>query len=89
MKERLRLYQERNKTLPKKVIVFRDGVSEGQFEAVLEEELPGIRKAFRAFQSYKPKLTIAVCRKRHHTRFFPMDPVVRCCEPLRDVKVHM
>ena len=40
--------------------------------------MPEIRKAFDRFSTpgnpYRPKLTIVICGKRHHTRFFPMDP---------------
>ena len=71
MKERLTEYRNRNKKLPERVIVFRDGVSEGQFDTVLKEELPDIKAAFRAFSQYNPKLTVVICGKRHHTRFFP------------------
>ena len=39
--ERLRLWQKRNQDrLPNKVIVYRDGVSEGQYDLVREQELP-------------------------------------------------
>ena len=71
MKERLTEYRNRNKKLPERVIVFRGGVSEGQFDTVLKEELPDIKAAFRAFSQYNPKLTVVICGKRHHTRFFP------------------
>ncbi len=44
---------------------------------VVEEEMPAIRAAFRKFdapqQKYLPKLSIVVCGKRHHTRFYPTD----------------
>ena len=40
--------------------------------------MPLIKKAFRKFDTaqgpYMPKLTIVVCGKRHHTRFFPTEP---------------
>lgn len=77
MEERLRLYQSKKKALPRRIIIYRDGVSEGQFNLVIQEELPEIKKAFEAFgnakQPYRPKLTIVICGKRHHTRFFPTD----------------
>lgn len=38
MVERLMVFRERRKTLPKRIIIFRDGVSEGQFLTVLEHE---------------------------------------------------
>lgn len=77
MEERLKLYQSKKKTLPRRIIIYRDGVSEGQFSRVIEMELPQIVKSFEAFgnakQPYRPKLTIVICGKRHHTRFFPTD----------------
>ncbi|EGO01021.1 hypothetical protein SERLA73DRAFT_167206 [Serpula lacrymans var. lacrymans S7.3] len=79
MVERLTLWKSRNgNKLPERVLVYRDGVSEGQFPIVRIDELPEIKKAFRKFDTpqkpYKPKLTIVVCGKRHHTRFYPTEP---------------
>lgn len=77
MEDRLKLYQKHKKALPRRIIVYRDGVSEGQFNTVVEEEYPQMVKAFESFgnakQPYKPKLTIIICGKRHHTRFFPAE----------------
>ncbi|THH04985.1 hypothetical protein EW145_g5129 [Phellinidium pouzarii] len=72
--ERLIEYSKRQKSLPERVIVFRDGVSEGQFDQVLIHELPEIQAAFRSFKDYRPKLTISICGKRHHARFYPTKP---------------
>lgn len=73
--ERLRLWQKRNKGgLPNKVIVYRDGVSEGQYRLVLENELPAFEKAFDSLYGAKakhPKISIIIVGKRHHTRFYP------------------
>ncbi|KAF7292384.1 Argonaute-like protein [Mycena chlorophos] len=55
---------------PKRIIFFRDGVSEGQFKQVLEQELPLIKKACASL-NVNPKITILVVGKRHHVRFFP------------------
>ena len=50
---------------------------QGQFNIVREVERPQIFEAFRAFGTpkapYKPKLTIIICGKRHHTRFYPTE----------------
>lgn len=75
MIERLKLYEARNKALPERVILFRDGVSEGQFDKVLTDELPKIREAFRRVYKEKkqPQLMICICGKRHHARFYPAD----------------
>jgi eukaryotic translation initiation factor 2C len=73
--ERLRLWQKRNQNkLPNKVIVYRDGVSEGQYRIVLESELPAFEKAFDKLYGAKakhPKISIVIVGKRHHTRFYP------------------
>jgi hypothetical protein len=73
--ERLQLWQKRNQNrLPNKAIVYRDGVSEGQYRLVLENELPAFEKAFNKLYGAKakhPKISIIVVGKRHHTRFYP------------------
>lgn len=52
-------------------------VTQGQFAIVVAEEMPEIKKAFQKFstpqKAYSPKLTIVICGKRHHTRFYPTD----------------
>ncbi|CAI2171336.1 1168_t:CDS:2 [Funneliformis geosporum] len=51
-----------------------DGVSENQFEQVLEFEIEAIKCACKSLDvNYKPTLTFVVVQKRHHTRLFPMD----------------
>jgi len=74
---RLELFKLKNRLLPTRVLVYRDGVSEGQFLTVVKEELPLIKAAFRRFstaqKAYEPALTIVICGKRHHTRFYPTE----------------
>lgn len=67
---RIKAYQAKNGTkLPQRIIVYRDGVSEGQFAIVRAEELPQIKKAIQSFSTaqsrYNPKLTIIICGKRY------------------------
>lgn len=71
-KSRIELWQKHNKgqTL-ENIVIFRDGVSEGQFSQVLDKELPLIRAACRVKCKSVPKLTIIVSVKRHQTRFYP------------------
>eukprot|EP00249_Psilotum_nudum_P010610 c22645_g1_i2 orf=439-2946(-) len=58
---------------PQQIIIYRDGVSESQFEHILQEELLAFKKVFHQLsESYNPKVTIIVVQKRHHTRFFPV-----------------
>lgn len=62
-----------NADLPKYIMFFRDGVSEGQFQRVLQMELPQIRSAIdkKYGRAAKPLLFVAVCGKRHQVRFGP------------------
>lgn len=74
--ERLRLWQKFNQNrLPENIIIFRDGVSEGQFSQVLDKELPFIRGACKSTYpaNKSPKISIIVSVKRHQTRFYPTD----------------
>ncbi|CAK3778709.1 argonaute 7 [Lecanosticta acicola] len=65
------------KTLPDRILFYRDGVSENQFATVKQNELAAIERASkeagRVFgkPDYKPLNTAVVCTKRHQTRFFP------------------
>ncbi|KAK0482092.1 argonaute-like protein [Armillaria luteobubalina] len=57
---------------PKRILFYRDGVSEGQFQEVLDKELGALKKACEELR-IKPKITVIVVGKRHHVRFFPTD----------------
>lgn len=74
---RLVLWRAKNKVLPKNILVYRDGVSEGQYDIVIKDELPLLRNACQELypqaaqkQGY-PHITIIIVGKRHHTRFYP------------------
>jgi eukaryotic translation initiation factor 2C len=78
LQSRLRLWAKNNKgRLPENILIYRDGVSEGQYEIVLDQELPLLRKAcketYPATDSQKglPHMSIIIVGKRHHTRFYP------------------
>ena len=75
MQERLRLWINQNNRTPAKILVYRDGVSEGQYKTVLEDELVQIREACKEIYEHRPqpKINIVVVGKRHHTRFYPTD----------------
>ena len=63
-----------NKVFPKKMVFYRDGVSEGQFSLVLRHEMNKIREACQSVNvAYKPAITFVVVQKRHHTRLFAAD----------------
>lgn len=72
--ERLNLWQKKNGKLPGKIVLYRDGVSEGQYSLVLERELPPFYAAFTKKYGDKkkwPSLAVIIVGKRHHTRFYP------------------
>jgi eukaryotic translation initiation factor 2C len=62
---------ERTSSPLKRLIFYRDGVSEGQFQQVLDQELPQIQSACREF-GLQPKITLIIVGKRHHMRFKPL-----------------
>ncbi|XP_038711450.1 protein argonaute 2-like [Tripterygium wilfordii] len=67
--ELVETYARLNKAKPDKIVVFRDGVSEGQFDMVLNEELVDMKRAFGTI-NYSPAITMIVAQKRHQTRLF-------------------
>lgn len=74
--ERLKLWRDKaNGNLPKRIIVYRDGVSEDQYDDVLRFELIRIRKACDKVYGKKREVEIAlvIVAKRHHVRFYPTE----------------
>ncbi|KAG4066948.1 hypothetical protein HA402_007696 [Bradysia odoriphaga] len=72
--EHLRFYLKKNGHLPNKILYYRDGVSEGQFQQVMASEKMAMVRACNEVEpgyEHKVKMTIIVVQKRHHTRFFP------------------
>lgn len=71
-REQLIYFFRATKAKPEHIIYIRDGVSDGQFEQVLNTEMKAIRSACTGLQTdYQPAITFIVVQKRHHTRFFP------------------
>jgi eukaryotic translation initiation factor 2C len=64
--ERLELWRKVNRNLPNKIIIFRDGVSEGQYNLVLDQELPPIQEAFKKLYGNSTKWP-KVRRRNPHT----------------------
>lgn len=59
---------------PLRIILYRDGISEGQFLHVLQHELTAIREACIKLEAeYRPGITFIAVQKRHHTRLFCAD----------------
>ncbi|KAH9610803.1 hypothetical protein KSS87_009985 [Heliosperma pusillum] len=63
-------YEKINGVKPKKLLIFRDGVSDGQFEMVLHEELLDLKREMKA-NGFSCSVTLIVAQKRHQTRLFP------------------
>uniref|UniRef100_A0A915CI33 Uncharacterized protein n=1 Tax=Parascaris univalens TaxID=6257 RepID=A0A915CI33_PARUN len=71
VRERLVSFYKETHLKPSRIIVYRDGVSEGQFAEVLREEMQGIRTACLMLSAdYRPPITYIVVQKRHHARMF-------------------
>ncbi|KAH9167484.1 Piwi-domain-containing protein [Lactarius sanguifluus] len=75
----LRYFLHINRVCPKRVIFYRDGVSDGEFQAVEEVEIKALSDAWNRFAELPeagiPKgiaipLLFIVVGKRHHLRFF-------------------
>ncbi|KAG8898512.1 hypothetical protein FRC01_010881, partial [Tulasnella sp. 417] len=56
---------------PRRILFYRDGISEGQFKECKDFEVVQIFKACDRLNIPRPKLTFVVVGKRHHIRFFP------------------
>jgi len=57
---------------PKRIIYFRDGVSEGQYQHVLQQEVHDMKALLKtANPNLNIPFIVIVGSKRHHVRFFP------------------
>jgi eukaryotic translation initiation factor 2C len=67
----LKAFMHRNGgNMPKRIIIYRDGVADNQFEAVLQREVVAYKNAVESFGYPDDSVQIAVimCQKRHSTR---------------------
>lgn len=67
-------WNARNGSYPRRILIYRDGVSEGQYKMVKDEEEPQLRAACAELYTPAmgmPQMTIIIVAKRHHTRFAP------------------
>ncbi|KAK3033545.1 hypothetical protein RJ639_034006, partial [Escallonia herrerae] len=73
IRDHLVAFRKATSRKPLRIIFYRDGVSEGQFNQVLLHEIDEIRRACVSLEEkYLPPITFVVVQKRHHTRLFPM-----------------
>ena len=69
----LKDYAKQNRgQYPERIVYYRDGVSNHQFEQCIRTEVAAIKDSIIALKC-GAKLTAVVVQKRHHIRFFPVD----------------
>jgi eukaryotic translation initiation factor 2C len=68
----LQRFYELNRVAPQRIIFYRDGVGNAQFEMIRRNEIYSIRRACTAVggASYRPELIFIVVQKRTHCRLF-------------------
>ncbi|KYM80325.1 Protein argonaute-2 [Atta colombica] len=67
----LNIYYQETKSPPRRLIYYRDGVSEGQLPQVMFYEINAIKNAIKRFNKDNIEVTCMVVQKRHHVRLFP------------------
>lgn len=71
MRELLLDFYKSSGQRPDHIIIFRDGVSESQFNQVLNVELNQIIKACNLLdENWYLKFVVIIAQKNHHTKFF-------------------
>ncbi|XP_059726572.1 piwi-like protein 2 isoform X2 [Haemorhous mexicanus] len=70
LSQALKRFYELNHSLPMKIVVYRDGVSDPQLDTVLKYEVPQLQKSFHTFQNYQPSLVVMVVQKQLSTNFY-------------------
>jgi len=57
--------------LPEKIIIYRDGVSDGDLKQVEEIELSDLIESFKSYPGqYNPMVSLIIVQKRINTRVF-------------------
>ncbi|KAL1798315.1 hypothetical protein ACET3X_002352 [Alternaria dauci] len=87
--DRLGAWYDKYGRLPSNIIYYRDGVGDSQYVEVLNREVGEIETAFSTIKAKenitsieKPRITVVIVTKRHHTRFYPRSEVpTKNCEP--------
>ena len=71
MTKALTKFYDKLQVLPSMIMVYRDGVGDGQLDAVKETEIQAILNSFADLgQNYNPSLFFVVVKKRINQRFF-------------------
>ncbi|GMS96326.1 hypothetical protein PENTCL1PPCAC_18501, partial [Pristionchus entomophagus] len=72
-RERIQEFYDNVGSLPKHIIMYRDGASDTQVKKIAYEELESLERALETFDLESKKdvtITYICAAKRHHTRFF-------------------
>nr|XP_041576551.1 piwi-like protein 2 [Taeniopygia guttata] len=88
LSQALKRFYELNHTLPMKIVVYRDGVSDPQLDTVLKYEVPQLQKSFETFQNYQPSLVVIVVQKQLSTNFYCLTGEELVSPPLGTVIDH-
>ncbi|KAL4701714.1 hypothetical protein H8959_015718, partial [Pygathrix nigripes] len=67
----LRAWNSCNEYMPSRIIVYRDGVGDGQLKTLVNYEVPQFLDCLKSIgRGYNPRLTVIVVKKRVNARFF-------------------
>ncbi|KAM6232194.1 LOW QUALITY PROTEIN: piwi-like protein 2 [Spheniscus humboldti] len=77
----LQHFHEMNHCLPKKIVVYRDGVSDSQLDTVLKYEIPQMQKCFDTFENYQPSMVVMVVQKQISTNFYTVEHAEQFASP--------
>ncbi|XP_046398495.1 piwi-like protein Ago3 [Ischnura elegans] len=74
MANALKKFYEINGQFPVKIIIYRDGIGDGQLKVSQQLEIPQFQACFdRVSSGYKPQLTVLIVQKRINTRIFSIE----------------
>lgn len=67
----LKKYYDVNNKFPERIVMFRDGVGDGQLKYASEWEIPQLLSCFSVINAtYSPKMTVVIVQKRINCRIF-------------------
>ncbi|KAL9919505.1 protein argonaute-3-like [Glossina fuscipes fuscipes] len=66
----LNAYRNENNFFPHNIIIYRDGIGDGQFQVCEQYEIPQLQEACRKTLNHMAKITFIVVKKRINTRYF-------------------
>uniref|UniRef100_A0A1A9V619 Piwi domain-containing protein n=1 Tax=Glossina austeni TaxID=7395 RepID=A0A1A9V619_GLOAU len=69
----LSAYRNENNFFPHNIIIYRDGVGDGQLQICEQFEIPQLEEACRRTLNHMAKITFIVVQKRINTRYFLTD----------------